>query len=180
MPTPQEVRRMRLRNDYAEMCNIRGHIISWRAAGGTPPYVEAYDLRVNVRSIVSREPRFRSRHSIRVELPCDYPWAPPHALMTDRPVVFHPNWWRDHQWCYGCWDISEGLGHFVVRMVRTLQFDPVITNENYPANAVARVWYLANLGRGLFPCDTQVLPDPSRSRRETRHTAVTPGSAEQA
>jgi hypothetical protein len=176
MPTPQEVRRMRLKSDYAEMCNIRGHIISWRAGGGAPPYVEEYELTVNVRSIVGRGPRFRSRHSIRVELPCDYPWAPPRALMTDRPVVFHPNWWRDHQWCYGCWDISEGLGHFVVRMVRTLQFDPVITNEDYPANAAARVWYLANRGRGLFPCDAQVLPDPSRSRREARHTAATPGA----
>lgn len=167
MPTPQEVREIRLRNDYVEMCNIRGPIISWCATGGTPPYVESYNLTIFVRSIVGCRPHFRNRHVVGIELPCNYPWAPPRAVMIDDPVVFHPNWWSDHHWCYGCWDISEGLGHFVIRLVRTLQFDPVITNGDNPANTVARDWYLANRERGLFPCDAQVLPDPARSKRET-------------
>lgn len=167
MPTPQEIRNIRLKHDYKEMCNIRGPIIEWRATSGTPPYVEEYLLTVKVRSIIGQGPNYRDEHVIRLELPGGYPQAPPTAIMVSDPVVFHPNWWADRRWCYGTWDFSEGLGHYVVRMIRTLQYDPLITNEDSPANASARDWYLANRGRGLFPCDRQTLPDPTKTRFET-------------
>jgi ubiquitin-protein ligase len=168
MPTSQEIRNIRLKNDYREMCNIRGQIITWRAVEGTPPYVEAYLLRVNVRSIIGKGPDYRDHHDIYIELPANYPAAPPKAEMVSDPVVFHPNWWTDKRWCYGTWDISEGLGHYVIRMIRTLQFDPAITNEDSPANIAAKDWYLSNRRLGIFPCDLQVLPDPERSKNETQ------------
>ncbi|OLE52068.1 MAG: hypothetical protein AUG51_19945 [Acidobacteria bacterium 13_1_20CM_3_53_8] len=166
MPTPQEIRNIRLKSDYKEMCNIRGPIISWRAIRGTPPYVEAYMLKVNVRSIVGQRPDYRDQHDIYVEMPSNYPSAPPKAEMVSDTVIFHPNWWPDKRWCYGTWDMSEGLGYYVIRMIRTLQFDPIITDENSSANPAAKDWYLANRRLGIFPCDTQVLPDPERSKNE--------------
>ena len=84
--------------------------------------------------------------------------------MQSSPQPFHPNWYRDKRWCYGKWDISEGLGHHVIRMIRTLQFDPEITDSNSPANGDARDWYLANQHQNLFPCDRKILPDPTKKK----------------
>jgi ubiquitin-protein ligase len=165
MPTPQEIRNIRLKYDYKEMCNIRGAIISWRALRGAPPCVEAYQLTVNIRSIIGDGPNYRDQHVINVEIPANYPNTPPLVVMVSDPGIFHPNWWpADKRWCYGTWNISEGLGYYIIRMLRTLQFDPIISNENSPANSAAKNWYVRHLHGGFFPCDTQTLPDPSKDR----------------
>ncbi|HWW74312.1 MAG TPA: hypothetical protein VNZ44_02895 [Pyrinomonadaceae bacterium] len=148
------------------MCNIRGPIISWQATRGTPPYVEEYRLTVNVRGIIGPGPTYRDQHVIDIEIPSGYPNAPPRATMVSDPVVFHPNWWAQKHWCYGTWDFAEGLGFYVIRMVRTLQYDPIITNENSAANGRANDWYLRHRNDGIFPCDRQALPDPSKPRFE--------------
>ncbi len=163
MATPQEQRRMRIANDYQAMCNIKGHIIDWTPTKGNAPYVEAYRLKVNVRSIIDHSPQYRESHEIHLELPDRYPIDAPKANMISKPVIFHPNWFADSRWCYGTWDIAEGLGDYVMRMVRTLQYDMTITNENSPANTSAKDWYVSNRNRGIFPCDRQTLPDPSKS-----------------
>jgi ubiquitin-protein ligase len=166
MATPQEQRRIRLKNDYAEMTNIRGRIVQWREVRGAPPYVEQYELTVKVRTIVSPRPDYRDTHTITLTLPLAYPLSPPEAVMSTTPQPYHPNWYVNGKWCLGTWDISEGLGHFVVRMLRTLQFDDEITNPNSAANGEANRWYLASRTRGLFPPDRQVLPDPTKTRFE--------------
>jgi|GEM_PF-5792724 len=51
MATPQEIRRIRLKNDYDQMCNIKGNAISWMATKGTEPYVEEYKIALHIRSI---------------------------------------------------------------------------------------------------------------------------------
>jgi hypothetical protein len=167
--TPQEIRKTRLQSDYREMCNIRGPLIDWEVMRGTPPYVEAYRLTVNVRSIIGPGPNYRDRHVIDLEIPPDYPLSPqsaPVANMVTDPGVFHPNWWPHKLWCYGIWELWEGLGQYVLRMIRTLQYDPDITNENSAANHEAADWYVAHKDNGIFPCDRQLLPDPSKSRFE--------------
>ena len=166
MATPQEIRSIRLKNDYKEMCNIRGSIIQWRAVKGTPPVVEAYEITVNIKSIISQRPDYRDQHLIRIDVPSNYPTSPPSIVMVSDPVVFHPNWYRDKRWCSGTfWDMSEGLGHFVIRMIRTLQYDPNITNAGSAANSDANNWYIANRHRNLFPCDQQTLPDPMNTKK---------------
>lgn len=170
MTTPQEIRQIRLKNDYKEMCNIRGPIIQWRATKGTEPYVEAYQLTVKIRSIVGRRPDYRDQHTINVVLSGSYPLAAPTVTMVSDPVIFHPNWWFNNRtWCYGSWFMSEGLGHHVIRMLRTLQFDPDITNEGSAANSDANTWYLVNRGGNIFPCDKQTLPDPMKSKFEIQN-----------
>jgi ubiquitin-protein ligase len=163
MMTHQELRRTRLQNDHVEMLNIRGAMVDWRAIAGAAPYIEGYDLTVRVRTIIDSRRAYRSTHSIQLILPEGYPTARPELVMTSRPQPYHPNWYGSGKWCSGDWYMSEGLGHHVVRMLRTLQFDPEITNPLSPANSAAKDWYLANQGRGWFPTDKQVLPDPTHS-----------------
>lgn len=164
MATQQDIRRIRLKNDYQQMCNIQGRVISWKPLKGTPPYVEQYEVTISVRTIVgvgSSGPKYRDQSVVTVTLPPDYPMRPPKIVMVSSPQPFHPNWYSTKNWCYGTWIISEALGDHVVRMVKTLQFDLDITNEDSPANVEAKSWYVANKRSGLFPCDRTKLPDPS-------------------
>ncbi len=139
MATPQELRQIRMKNDYSEMKNIQGPIVQWRPLSGEPPYVESYELTINVRTITGPGPNYRDTHVIKVTLPSSYPISAPETVMVTTPQPYHPNWYvSPGKWCYGSWDIAEGLGHHVVRMIRTLQFDPDITNPSSPANGSAR------------------------------------------
>ena len=162
--TPQERRNLRLKNDYEQMKNIQGNIIQWEALRGNPPYVEEYRLTVNVRTIISSAPSYRDSHILTLTIPSSYPESAPTVVMDSQPKPYHPNWFPNGRWCYGTWILSEALGMYVVRMIRTLQFDPDITNPQSPADGDANRWYQRNQNRGLFPCDRQVLPDPTKSR----------------
>lgn len=175
MATAQERRRIRLQNDYKEMQNIKGSIIQWQPLSGTAPYIEAYEITIHVRTIISSRPDYRDTHVLHVTLPPGYPESAPQIVMQTSPQPYHPNWYSDKRWCYGSWDISEGLGHHVVRMIQTLQFDMEITNPDSSANSNATSWYNANLRRGLFPCDKQILPDPTGipNKRFDIHTKKT-------
>jgi len=164
MATPQEQRNIRLANDYNEMVNIRGEIIEWKALKGNPPHVEEYEITINVRSIINNTPTYREKHVVKVSLPANYPIGAPNVEMISTPRVFHPNWWTNGKWCYGTWIISEGLGHHIIRMTKTLQYDLDITNEHSPANHDANEWYKSNRRKGIFPCDKKVLPDPTKKK----------------
>jgi Ubiquitin-protein ligase len=164
MPTPQEIRRIRLANDYKQMCNIQGSIISWVPTKGTAPYIEEYKITINVRTIIgvgSSTPKYRDSSVVILTLPSNYPMSKPKVVMESLPQPFHPNWFTSKNWCSGEWVKSEALGDHVIRMVKTLQFDPDITNEYSPANTEANSWYKDKKHSGLFPCDRTKLPDPS-------------------
>lgn len=170
MATPQEIRKIRLANDYKQMCNIQGNVISWTALRGMAPYIEEYNITVNVRTIIgvtNGTPQYRNSSVVKITLPPDYPIRAPKATMVSVPQPFHPNWFTTKNWCYGTWSMSEALGDYVIRMVKTLQFDTDITNENSPANGDANSWYISNKYSGLFPCDHTRLPDPSTSGAQT-------------
>ncbi len=169
--TPQERRKIRLKNDYKEMKNILSPIVQWKLLEGEPPHVEAYELTVNIRTIISPERDYRDSHIIRITLPSRYPISPPETMMITRPQPYHPNWYREGKWCYGNWGIAEGLGHHVVRMMKTLQFDKDITNPESATSSVIRDWYVEHLNSGWFPCDKTVLPDPTKSRFEIQKQA---------
>jgi ubiquitin-protein ligase len=165
MMTPAEQRRVRLKNDFLEMENIRGSLVLWRPAAGVQPFVEEYELTVRVSTIIGPDRETRQEHIIRLRLPEGYPVTAPETHMLTRPQPFHPNWYITGKWCYGTWDMAEGLGHHVVRMIRTLQFDAEITNAGSAANSAARDWYNSNQHKGWFPVDTQRLPDPTHETR---------------
>ncbi len=162
MASPQEIRNRRLANDYQEMLNIQSPIVEWVALVGNAPCVEVYELTVLIRTVVSDVPEFKNEHKLRVTLPENYPQAPPMIEFLGTPA-YHPNWYKAGRWCFGTWEMSEGLGHHIVRMLRTLQFDPEITNEYSPAHSEANGWYIRFKSSGIFPTDMQTLPDPSRA-----------------
>jgi len=164
MPTPQELRKIRIRNDYTQMCNIRGNIISWQPVTGVAPYIEAYRITINVRTIIGvggAIPKYRESSVVMLTLPPEYPKSAPIIMMESSPQPYHPNWFDNKKWCYGTWNMSEALGDHVIRMIKTLQFDQLITNEDSPANSEANSWYILNKNSRWFPCDTTTLPDPS-------------------
>jgi len=168
MSSPQELRKIRLKADYKEMCNIRGKVVQWKAVRGEPPYVEEYELFIKVRTIINNKPEYRDEQHVTVNLPESYPIDAPQVRMKymDRP--FHVNWYKDGSWCYGLWNFSEGLGHHIIRMIRTFQFDPEITNEASHTCNDAKKFYTNKSNKGLFPCDKTQLPDPSKSRFEVQ------------
>lgn len=162
--TPQERRKIRLENDFKEMTNIKGSVIDWNVLKGVAPHVESYEIIVNIRTIIDPSPRYRNQHDLVLELPENYPNTPPLVNMSSVPPPYHPNWYRNGNWCYGTWSLSEGLGHYVIRLIRTLQFDLEITNPESPANRDANQWFLSKKNSGLFPCDKTALPDPTHSK----------------
>jgi len=166
--TPLEQRRIRLGNDYGTMENIRRPWLKWRPLRGAPPFVEQYELELQLRTIVSSKPAYRDNHVIQITLGADYPVSSaPIVQMITKPFAFHPNWFPSSgRWCYGTWLVYESLGAHVVRMIQTLQYNEDITNEHSAANGEARAWYLANRSRGLFPCDRTPLPDPTGTAQQ--------------
>jgi ubiquitin-protein ligase len=168
MATPQEIRLRRLKNDYQEMVNIRGEVIDWEITEGQAPYPEGYRLKLNVRTISNETPEYSGTHELQLTLPEAYPQAPPQIEFLSEPLPYHPNWYKSGRWCFGTWEMSEGLGHHVIRMVRTLQYDQEITNEHSPANYDANDWYVAHKNSGMFPSDAQILPDPTRTCEENQ------------
>jgi ubiquitin-protein ligase len=167
MATPLEIRNRRLANDYQEMLNIKSPMIDWVIRYGKAPIIEAYEITLNIRTVVSAVPDYESTHKLLLSLPENYPQAAPSIEFLSKPP-FHPNWYVAGKWCFGTWEMSEGLGHHIVRMLRTLQFDPEITNEYSPANREANGWYIRNKNSGIFPTDSQILPDPSRAYQPTQ------------
>lgn len=161
--TPQEQRKIRLKNDYQQMLNMKGSVLQWTIVKGEAPFVEEYKLVINLKSIISDSQRYREKHEVKVSLPNNYPFSPPMVKMLN-PPPYHPNWYRDGKWCYGNWQISESLGDHIYRMMRTIQFDPEVTNPNSPANGNASGWWKSKINKGIFPCDNTVLPDPTKRK----------------
>jgi len=164
--TPQELRRNKLAADYEEMRAIRGAVIHWEATHGQRPYFDQYFLRVRVRTIVGPGPDYADEVLLRLDLPPDYPFRSAPVIRVDPgPLPFHPNWFTSGHWCYGDWAPGDGLGFHVIRMVRTLQFEPGMTNLGSIANFEAASWWQSVQNRRYFPSDRQRLPDFTERRR---------------
>ena len=171
--TEEERRKIRIKNDYKWMLNIRGPVIQWEPVRGEPPFVIEYKLIVNVNSIMDSNRRMQNCHVMKVEIPAKYPLDPkahPQIEIIEGKAPFHPNWWPNNTWCPGTWRTTESLAHTVLRMVQTLQFDPEISNPDSPANPAAATWWKANVRSGYFPCDRTPLPDPTKPRFTINNT----------
>lgn len=157
-----ELHRIRIESDYKEMCRIRNSpMVSWVATKGTEPYVEEYLLTINVRTYSSQTTTI-NQCKVRITLPSDYPKTAPNTVM-EGTLVYHPNWFTSGRWCCGTYKMTESLGNYVVRLIQTLQFDPIVTYPGSPANREAADWYRNNQrNKSLFPSDKQPLPNPNQ------------------
>jgi len=159
-----EVRNLRLANDYHELCNMRGKLLSWKVLSGAPPYVEEYELYININAPISTIPQFRPTHVVKLTLPPAYPKSKPTMVMISKPKIVHPNWWEGGLWCEGSYNFRESLGALVSRMMATIQFDPDFADIDSPADRSVLSWYKQQLALGAFPFDNSPLPDPKGSK----------------
>ena len=165
-----DVRRARLKSDYEQISNMVGPVLSFKALSGTAPYIDTYEITININTIIGPAPTYRNKHVIQVFLGPKYPLERDIKLvMITRPQPYHCNWWANGTFCYGTYNPAEKLGDRLIRLMRTLQFDPEITYTGSPTpdniiNGVrADSWYKSKINSGLFPCDRTQLPDPSRA-----------------
>ena len=156
-----ELHKKRIENDYKEMCRLKSSpMVSWVPTKGSAPYIEEYLLTINVRTY-SGPNKVMNSCKVRITLPAQYPTVAPNTVM-EGTLVFHPNWFTSGRWCCGTYKATESLGNYVVRMIQTLQFDPLVTYPGSPANREASSWYSSHKNdKSLFPSDKQPLPNPN-------------------
>lgn len=162
-------RNKRLEHDYycmkklSEMCPA----IKWEAIDGTIPNITKYKITFNIRTIVGltgigskKKPKYRSSSTVIVDLK-DYPFGKLSTQMVEVPRPYHPNWYQSGSWCQrgGGSSVSEDLITLVIRMAKTIQFDPSVTSSKDWADPVAATWWDQNKNSGLFPCDTTKIPE---------------------
>ncbi|MFN0201017.1 MAG: hypothetical protein ACKVTZ_05825 [Bacteroidia bacterium] len=169
--TPIELRRLRLKNDYLELCNMVGDILQFEVIKGEVPYVEEYKLTINIRTIIGPAPTYRDKHEVIVTLPPTYPYAFPQNKMITVPHPYHPNW--SSSMCPGAVkhdiyqgdNLQESLCEHIHRIMKTLQFSPEFTNWHNGYNVVDK-FFIYCMENGLAPCDIQTLPDPTQAKLE--------------
>lgn len=176
-------RNMRLESDYREMLKIQDQpFLSWIATKGELPYAEEYLLSVNVRSYVLsvRSGRYTvsavDRCTVKVTLWDSYPHIAPNIRMLSLPPVFHPDWYSKGTYCSSePWHPDTPLKDFVLRMIRTLCWDPSVMEMNSPANYKALNWYQKNRNNPvLFPSDNILLTENTPEEAAAAEKAMTP------
>ena len=174
-------RNERLAADYRGMLAIQDRpYLSWIATKGELPYAEEYLLTVRVRTYVfSQKGRACTvgairQCTIRLTLWDSYPHMAPHVKMLSIPPVFHPDWFSKGAYCPPVpWREEDSLKDYVIRMIRTLQYDPSLIETASPANYKALDWYMKNRDNtALFPCDTTPLTENSPDERAAAEQAA--------
>jgi len=165
MPTPEEIRKERLRIDLEELESIKGNVIQWTSKSGTPLVL---NVTYNIRSIIDIDdagrPSYRSSHKVVIKVPSSFPDHPPEARMAEGwDPIYHPNFFegKGERICTQAsrgWRPSESLTAFIVRIAKMIRFDPDVTNPSDTARGAAAKWYQSNLHQGWFPTDTVRLP----------------------
>lgn len=150
---------------------------------GDPPYRYYIDMEID--SVVLngwKSLKYDCNLKFSLKLPNGYPGVPPFfEVLKGAQIPFHP-----HFFCppvFGslgffisyikkaCWvdydnhNPDEGLGAFVLRIARSLQYDPNYINANPPSskigNSKALNWYQKQLEKNpdMFPIDKVPLPE---------------------
>lgn len=176
-----ENRNDRLLRDYREMLKIQDRpYLSWIATKGELPYAEEYLLTVGVRTYVySAKAGVNTvgairRCMIRVTLRDSYPAVAPYIKMLDLPPVFHPDWYSKGAYCpREPWQPETPLKDFVLRMIRSLQYDPAMIRADLPANYKALDWFLKHRDDpALFPSDHTALTENTTAETAAAENAA--------
>jgi ubiquitin-protein ligase len=149
-------RQIRIQSDIENLGQLGrklGGRLTIARAEGNPTHTLI--LQANYRTASSQAyPAASIQHwTIKLELPSDYPLSAPKASVD--PVLYHPNVWQHGTVCMGSkWTPGEFLDLFVLRLLKTLTFDPVLTNIESPAHKEAAEWYRQRRHDSrLFPSD---------------------------
>ena len=161
-------RRDRLAEDFREMLKLQSRpYLSWIATKGELPYAEEYllDVRLRTYALSVREDSYIvgtiDRCTIRVTLWDSYPYVAPSITMLNLPPVFHPDWYSKGTYCpREPWRPDRSLKDHVLRMLKSLQYDPSEQDTDSPANYKALDWYRKNRDNtAWFPSDRTPLTE---------------------
>lgn len=178
-----ENRNERLEKDFGEMLKLKNRpYLDWMVIKGEPPCAEEYLLRIKLRTYVFRAKNGKctvgavSHSTIKVTLRDSYPDTAPYVTMLDIPPIFHPDWYSKGTYCpIDAWTPDTSLKDFILRMLRTLQYDPSLIKEELPANYKALEWFIKNRDTSsLFPSDTTVLTENSEEETAAMQSASAP------
>lgn len=154
MPSPRDLRNLRLRNEYQEIMRINGDIIKVEPLDSEPH--EKYRITFNIRTIISTSPTYSERTVCSLTLPPNYPDAPP-SIRPETPPPLNRTW-HDGYWCVGQWNKEESLISCIIRCARTLQCDPTVSG--YDSNGTyygKNIWEQANLNKELVLNNSRIL-----------------------
>lgn len=111
-------------------------------------------LRISIPTACNKAyPREKQEESVvEIDLPETYPF-PPGPSVNFKTPIWHPNVFQSGKWCFGEWKINENLELFVIRLMKAIALDPVITNPHSAANSAAASWFVLHqrLHPELFP-----------------------------
>jgi len=124
------------------------------ATKGKP--ISEIDLKLSyVTAGSSRYPDEKQKFTrVAVSLPSRYPFDEPTATIST--PIYHPNVYPGGRICFGIkWLPTQGLDLLVQRIIQIITFDPLILNEQSPANGSALAWYREAVRRypQAFPSD---------------------------
>lgn len=159
----------RLYHEHQELMKLNGKIIEIEPYHSPPwekyQYYDKYRITFNIRTIISPTPEYRDSTICDLLIPPQYPLAPPRLICVSPPAPWHVNWYINGIWDIGCWNMENALAGYILRCARTLQFDPLVTNEHTPSNSNALAFWRENADNPLIiPCDRQILPSIDRDR----------------
>jgi ubiquitin-protein ligase len=128
------------------------HLFRIVSTDGSEPSLIRLSIRIPTARRAKNPQIEQCETSVDVMLPALYP-LPPGPTVQFRTPIFNPNVFGGGSWCYGSWSISETLGQFVFRLLRTIALDPEIVNPKSAANPLAAEWYRSQRrnSRHLFP-----------------------------
>lgn len=101
----------------------------------------------------SAYPREKQETSeVEIVLPENYPFPPGPSVSFTTPI-WNPNVYKSGKWCFGEWNVTENLSLFVIRLMKVIALDPIITNPESAANVEAANWFVQQyrLHPELFP-----------------------------
>lgn len=157
-----ENRNERLARDFRDMLTIQDRpYLSWIATKGDLPYAEEYLITVRLRSyaltLIDGKYTVSTIDSctVKVTLWDSYPLIAPNIRMLSIPPVFHPCWYSKGTYCPSeLWRPEMSLKDYIMRMVRTIAYDPALSDVPSPANFKALSWYKKHRDdEKLFPSD---------------------------
>lgn len=147
----RELHKIRIKNDYYNLSKLEsGGLFTWEAVKGVPPHVEEYLFHIRIPGFISPDVR-NDEWTVKLKLDPNYPNVAPIIQMIGEKQIFHPHWYTEGRWDYGCYQPSLPLARVVLSMLHDMAYDPAYINVNIPSNQSAARWYKEHANGDLFP-----------------------------
>ena len=150
-----EASAIRRREDVKKLLDLQAkmpHTLLIKEVSGEPAQSIKIEINIPTAKNANYPHEKQDISSVVIKLPEAYPF-PPGPTVIFNTTIWNPNVYKNGQWCFGDWEITENLELFVTRLMKVVALDPTIINPRSPANIEAANWYVklnSNQPR-LFP-----------------------------